>query len=197
MASGQTTAAGQARLALALSFLNVSPWGGRHPAGDLRLPGPGAGPVRRLHLRAVRRTAHCDCASSSRVATRSRRRPAARARARSGSNFAQILHRSSYYPEVKALYDAAGLSLTGDIEDLQRNATLRPDRAASRWLARTSVPTGRLQVPELDIHTISDPLIPIQQERWYAELVRPGGRRVGSVRRLSPLRVTATSPRRS
>lgn len=30
-------------------------------------------------------------------------------------------------------------------------------------------------MPELDIHTISDPLIPIQQERYYAGLVRRAG----------------------
>ena len=32
--------------------------------------------------------------------------------------------------------------------------------------------TGRLAVPELDIHTIADQLVPVQQENWYAGRVR-------------------------
>jgi hypothetical protein len=174
MASGQTTAAGRARLALALSFLNVSPWGDATQPGIYDFPaqeqgqyddytsGLFGGPLTAIGFIVEGRDQIEAAAGGEGSGT-------------VGVNFAQILHRSSYYPEVKALYDAAGLSLTRDIEDLQRNATLRPDRAAYRWLARTSVPTGRLQVPELDIHTISDPLIPIQQERWYAELVRRAG----------------------
>ena len=44
-----------------------------------------------------------------------------------------------------------------------------------RSLARTSVPTGRLAVPELDLHTISDQLVPVQQENYYARLVAVAG----------------------
>ena len=31
--------------------------------------------------------------------------------------------------------------------------------------------TGRLAVPELDIHTIYDQLVPVEQENWYHERV--------------------------
>ena len=37
------------------------------------------------------------------------------------------------------------------------------------------MPTGRLQVPELDLHTISDQLVPVQQENYYHRLVREAG----------------------
>ncbi|MHB1570133.1 MAG: hypothetical protein ACYC0H_13140, partial [Solirubrobacteraceae bacterium] len=90
-------------------------------------------------------------------------------------DFAQLLHESSYYPEVRALYNEAGLSLKADLQDLQQNANLRPDWAAYRWLSETSVPTGHLQVPELDLHTISDQLVPVQQEAYYRELVDRAG----------------------
>ena len=36
---------------------------------------------------------------------------------------------------------------------------------------QTSVPTGRLQMPELDMHTISDQLVPVQQENYYRHTV--------------------------
>ena len=44
-----------------------------------------------------------------------------------------------------------------------------------RSLARTSVPTGHLAVPELDLHTIGDQLVPVQQENYYAHEVRAAG----------------------
>jgi hypothetical protein len=92
-----------------------------------------------------------------------------------GVDFARLIHRSSYYPEVKALYNEAGLSLHSDLATLTRHANLRPDEAAYRWLARTSVPTGQLQVPELDLKTISDQLVPVQQESYYHALVTRAG----------------------
>jgi hypothetical protein len=174
MASAQTSAAGQARLALALSFLNVSPWGDPTQPGIYDFPaqeqgqyddytsGLFGGPLTAIGFIVEGRDQIEAAAGGEGSGT-------------VGVNFAQVLRDSSYYPEVKALYDAAGLSLTADLRNLQQNATLKPDRAAHRWLARTSVPTGHLQVPELDIHTISDPLIPVQQERWYARLVHRAG----------------------
>ena len=49
--------------------------------------------------------------------------------------------------------------------------TSPPDPAAVRSLTATSVPTGRLQIPELDMHTISDQLVPVQQENYYRHTV--------------------------
>ena len=93
-----------------------------------------------------------------------------------GVDFVRLLRDSSYYPEVKALYHEAGLSLRADLANLHQHANLRPDEAAFRWLARTSVPTGHLQVPELDLHTISDQLVPVQQqEAYYHTLVHRAG----------------------
>ncbi len=37
------------------------------------------------------------------------------------------------------------------------------------------MPTGRLQVPELDMHTIHDPLVPVEMENTYADIVRGAG----------------------
>lgn len=61
-----------------------------------------------------------------------------------GTDFAAVLARSPYRQEVTALY--------------------RADPGAVRSLERTSVPTGHLTVPELDLHTISDQLVPVQRE---------------------------------
>ncbi len=173
--AGQGTPAGRARLALAMAFLNVSPWGdtsipsiydyvGQEQGqyDDYFLGGPGS-------------------AISFIVSGREQIEAAAGGEGSGtvGVDFARLLRGSSYYPEVKALYNEAGISLKRDLRTLRQHADLRPDKAAHRWLARTSVPTGRLQVPELDLHTISDQLVPVQQERYYHALVaRAGSRRL-------------------
>jgi hypothetical protein len=94
-----------------------------------------------------------------------------------GVNFAQLLRRSSYARQVETLYRHAGLSLNHELATLTANAHINADANAIRWLKRTSVPSGRLQVPELDIHTISDQLVPVQQERYYRHTVRSAGNR--------------------
>ena len=43
-------------------------------------------------------------------------------------------------------------------------------------MVRTSDNTGRLQVPELDLKTIADQLVPVQQENFYAHTVAAAGR---------------------
>jgi hypothetical protein len=172
--AAQATPLGRARLALAFAFLNVSPWGDATQPGvddftaqeqgqyDDYSSGLFGSPVTPITFIVEGRDQIEAAAGGESAGT-------------VGVNFARLLKRSSYYPEVKALYQDSGLSLQSDLEDLTRNATLRPDRAAYRWLARTSVPSGHLQVPELDLKTISDPLIPVQQERYYAGLVHRAG----------------------
>jgi hypothetical protein len=92
-----------------------------------------------------------------------------------GVDFARQLARSPYAPQVRALYRQAGLDLRSDLGTLTAGANIRADVPALRWLAQTSVPSGRLQVPELDLHTISDQLVPVQQEDVYARTVSDAG----------------------
>jgi hypothetical protein len=92
-----------------------------------------------------------------------------------GVDYAQILRRSSFRPEVTAMYQAAGLSLGQDLANLTRHAGITADPGAIATLARTSMVSGRLAVPELDIHTIADQLVPVQQENWYRQRVWRAG----------------------
>jgi hypothetical protein len=92
-----------------------------------------------------------------------------------GVNYAQEMARSSFLPEVLSLYHSAGLSLRSDLTTLTRNANITADPGAIATLARTSMVTGHLAVPELDIHTIYDQLVPVEQENWYRQRVAPAG----------------------
>jgi len=94
----------------------------------------------------------------------------------SGVDFAALLRRSSHLPQVRALYRSAGLDLRADLATLTQDADIRGDRSALALMLRTSTPTGRLRAPELDVHTISDQLVPVEQENRYARRVAAAGR---------------------
>jgi hypothetical protein len=93
-----------------------------------------------------------------------------------GVDFKQLVDRSSYKPEIEALYRAAGLNLNADLRSLTKSANIKASDRAVAWMVRTSDNTGRLQVPELDMHTIADQLVPVQQENYYRHTVASAGR---------------------
>ncbi|MCR6488473.1 alpha/beta hydrolase [Amycolatopsis sp. OK19-0408] len=93
-----------------------------------------------------------------------------------GVDYRTLLGGSGHARQVRALYRAAGLDLDADLAKLTRDADIRPDPRAVRTLARTSMVTGRLRVPTLNIHTTADQLVPVEQEDWYAGQVRRAGR---------------------
>jgi hypothetical protein len=167
----QQTAAGRARLALAMAFINVPAWAagpapvpGNDPAGQeaAQYQVEFSGPFTTMDFIEFGRPTIDQAAGGSATWTE-------------GADFADLLRHSPYRQEVEALYRAAGLSLGADLTTLTRHADISPDRAAVRSLARSSVPTGHLAVPELDIHTISDQLVPVQQENYYAQRVSRAG----------------------
>jgi hypothetical protein len=167
----QTTPQGRARLALAMAFLNVSPWAPGEPMPD-------------AHDYGAQEQGQFDVEFSGGFTTMDfvefGRAYIEQAAGGSGSwtageDFGRLLDHSSYAREVRALYREAGLDLRSDLRNLTRGADIKADRGAIRWLDQTSVPHGRLRGPELDLHTISDQLVPVQHENHYARTVRRAG----------------------
>ena len=76
---------------------------------------------------------------------------------------------------VKTLYRQAGLDLKAELASLTAGADIPADPAAIASLHTTSVPNGHLDVPELNLHTVSDPLVPVQHENEYADVVHAAG----------------------
>ena len=171
-AQAQQTAAGRARLALALAFINVPTW---DPSQAAPAPpsDPAAQEAAQYDVEFTGSFSTLDFIESGRVSID--QADGGSANWTAGVNYAAVLARSPYEPEVAALYRAAGLNLHADLADLTRNADITADPAAVRSLARTSVPTGHLAVPELDLHTIGDQLVAVQQENFYARQVRASG----------------------
>jgi hypothetical protein len=92
-----------------------------------------------------------------------------------GVKYRSRLRDSGYLKLVKASYRAAGLNLRDDLAKLERNADISPDLGAIASLKASSHATGRLTVPQLNIHNINDQLVPVQQEKWYSEQVAKAG----------------------
>jgi pimeloyl-ACP methyl ester carboxylesterase len=97
-----------------------------------------------------------------------------------GVDYTAMLARSPLYKEVTELYKEAavkeaGVSLRDDLAALGGAPRISADPAAVRWMRRTSVLTGRLTDPQLDIHTTGDALIPVQSESAYRRAATAAG----------------------
>ena len=167
-AAAQSTAAGRARIALAAALLNEPTWfsGAAPPApGDYTAQEQQqADELSNFVLPFIISARYQIELAAGGNSSYTR-----------GVDYASVLRRSSYLPEVAYLYHAAGLSLGRDLGTLTRNASITADPGAIATLARTSMVTGQLSVPELDIHTIDDQLVPVQQENWYRQRVSRSG----------------------
>jgi hypothetical protein len=167
----QTTPAGRARLALALAFLNATP--------DV----PGAPPAPPNDPNGVEAAQFASMFGGGFpiVAFINAARPwiemsaGGNASWTLGEDFASLLDHSPYANTVRALYREAGLDLRADLAALTAGADIPADASAIASLEQTSVPSGHLAVPELDLHTIHDPLVPVEMENTYASLVRAAG----------------------
>ncbi|MCI3276779.1 alpha/beta hydrolase [Streptomyces cylindrosporus] len=92
-----------------------------------------------------------------------------------GIDYGRLLAGSEHAPQVRALYQAAGLDLRADLESLTQGAAITADPAAVRTAQRTSSAGQGLGVPLLDVHTTADNLVPAQQENRFAARVRAAG----------------------
>ena len=168
VASAQSSAAGRARIALSAALLNETDWttGAAAPAaGDF------AG--QELQEEEMLTSGQLQFIESGRYSI---------AQAEGGDsgynigvNYSALIRQSPYYAQVKALYKAAGLNLGADIATLDQHEGYAPEGDSLQRTQATSVNTGRLQVPELDVHTVSDQLAPVPFEATYAQRVALAG----------------------
>ncbi|MGW0610919.1 alpha/beta hydrolase family protein [Streptomyces sp. NPDC002788] len=92
-----------------------------------------------------------------------------------GVDYTALLARSPLYKGVTELYREAGLSLRTDLSALGRAPRISADPPAVRWMRKTSVLSGRLSDPQLNIHTTGDALIPVQSESAYRRAAAAAG----------------------
>jgi pimeloyl-ACP methyl ester carboxylesterase len=93
-----------------------------------------------------------------------------------GVNYSADLAKSADYQEVVALYQAAGLSLSADVQKLQSAPRITPDPKAVFYLARNVAFNGHISVPVLTMHTTGDGLVVPENEQAYRTVVDRAGR---------------------
>jgi pimeloyl-ACP methyl ester carboxylesterase len=92
-----------------------------------------------------------------------------------GVNFTTQLARSSDDAEVRALYSAAGLSMSADLATLQASSPIAADPAAVKYLTKYIVFNGDLDRPALTLHTTGDGLVVNQDEQAYRNVAQDAG----------------------
>jgi pimeloyl-ACP methyl ester carboxylesterase len=92
-----------------------------------------------------------------------------------GVNYVAQLAKSSDLSEVVALYHAAGLSLTHDLQTLNRTARISAKPSAVNYLAQNIAFDGQISVPVLTMHTTGDGLVVPQNEQAYQQVVDQAG----------------------
>jgi len=92
-----------------------------------------------------------------------------------GVNYVSDLRKSSDYGEVVALYKAAGLSLSKDLETLNNAARISANPASVSYLKQNITFDGTIPGPVLTMHTTGDGLVVNQNEQAYASVVQRAG----------------------
>ena len=88
-----------------------------------------------------------------------------------GVNYEAKLKHSVDYAEVRALYAAAGLSLEADLATLKKAKRITADPSALAYLSDNIIYNGQLPFPVLTLHTTGDGLVPVENESAYRRVV--------------------------
>ncbi len=166
--TAQGTPQGRARIALAAAFLNLPAWA---PGKDRPTPTDWAG--RQEQQYAWFAQGILSFVEGGRYAIE--QSVGGNNSWNRGVDYARLLAASQYAPQVRALYKTAGLDLRADLRTLTAGATITADPAAVRTAQRTSSAGQGLEVPLLNIHTTADNLVPVEQEKRFADRVRASG----------------------
>ncbi|WP_052768523.1 alpha/beta hydrolase family protein [Streptomyces humi] len=165
----QTTATGRARIALAAALYDVPGW------NDDAVPRPAPADWDAQQAGQYRAVVGLIGLPAFVWRQEAERRAGGNMSWNTGVDYPAMLRKSPNSKEVSELYREAGRSLRTDLGDLNRAARVVADRQAVDWMDRTSVFTGRLRGPQLDIHTTGDPLIPVQAESAHRRAATAAG----------------------
>ncbi len=92
-----------------------------------------------------------------------------------GVNYFADLAKSADLKEVKALYQAAGLSLGHDVQTLNGSPRIKADPSAELYLIKNISFNGGISVPVLTMHTTGDGLVVPENEQAYRSIVDRAG----------------------
>jgi hypothetical protein len=88
-----------------------------------------------------------------------------------GVDYRRQFEKSVDRAEVRALYEAAGLSLDADLEALNHAARIKANPEAVEYLKQNIIFDGQIDIPVLSMHTKGDGLVVVQNESAYKDVV--------------------------
>ncbi len=88
-----------------------------------------------------------------------------------GVDYAKQLKNSVDYAEVQALYQAAGLNLDTDLQALNSAARIKANQPSVTYLKQNIIFNGQINVPVLTMHTKGDGLVVVEDESAYKDVV--------------------------
>lgn len=161
----QATALGRARVALAASIAQISPW------ADAAQPRPSADDP------AAQQQALAKNLLPGILLPRDdqERRAGGNFSWNTGIDYTVQLQRSGREAFVRALYRAAGADLDADLATLGVAPRQAADPAAVAYMARNYLPSGELRAPLLVLQTTVDPLTLPEFSADYVRLVQQAG----------------------
>ncbi|WP_155126645.1 alpha/beta hydrolase [[Actinomadura] parvosata] len=163
--AAQRDPAGQARIALAASFAQVSTWS---------VPGtPEPGARDWAGQQAQEYAAFMATVFSPRYPLE--RRAGGNFSWNTGVDYRRELRESGRLQQVRALYDRAGLDLDADLAALAAAPRVSADPGAVAYMESYFTPRGALGVPVLTVHERGDNYPTVTQARAYADVVRRAG----------------------
>ena len=166
--AAQKTPEGRARVALAAAYLNLPAWA---PGRDR----PAAGDWEAQQAQQYEWLARGVLNSVEPARYHLEKALGGNNSGNKGVDYARVLATSQHAPLVKALYRKAGLDLRADLRNLTSHAAVAADPTAVAAGERTSSAGQGLAVPLLDVHTVADDLVPVEQEARFAARVRASG----------------------
>ena len=91
-----------------------------------------------------------------------------------GVDYTKQLKSSVDYAEVRALYQAAGLSLDADLQAVNDAARIKAKQSSVAYLKRNIIFNGQIPIPVLTMHTKGDGLVVVEDESAYKDVVDDG-----------------------
>ena len=167
--AAQGTAQGRARLALAATVADVPGW---YDAEDAR---PAASDYAGRELSQFTWDARLDFYFGFFLRQELEQRAGGNPSWNTGVDYGRQLDLSADRGEVEALYRAAGLDLTSDLQTLALTPRVAADPVALRYLETYFRADGHIRVPVLTVHTTGDGLVLPDDELAYANAVRAAG----------------------
>jgi pimeloyl-ACP methyl ester carboxylesterase len=165
LAAAQTTAQGQARVALAAALGDLPGW------FDPTSPEPARTDYAARLANQFLWLSEVDFPFIFALRAELEARAGGNPSWNTGVNYEMKLKHSVDHGEVRALYAAAGLSLEADLATLKNAKRITADPGALAYLSDNIIYNGQLPFPVLTLHTTGDGLVPVENERAYRRVV--------------------------